>query len=137
MFLHTREWRDLLIVHKERYYLPCLLWSACSECCSHWTPSVCISLEGSSFILNACSTLWTGTTTLLALDLKRHRSTVLQAPAGSPTPRFSAESQATEGDFEKQPSSFDNVSAAPIRNHAEPVLPPASPDIEGKPVNTY
>ena len=84
-----------------------------------------------------CRLLWIGTTTLLALDLKRRRSTVSQAPTGGPTLRFSAESQATEGDFEKHHSIFDNVSSAPIRDHAEPVLPPASPDFDGEQVETY
>lgn len=69
--------------------------------------------------------------------MKRRRSTVSQVLVGGPTPRFSAESQATDGDFEKQSNIFDNVSAAPTRNHAEPVLPPASPDIEGEPVEPY
>jgi hypothetical protein len=73
----------------------------------------------------------------LALDLKRRRSTVSQAPSGGPAPRFSAESEANDGDFEKHPYSFDNVSGAPIREHAEPVLPPASPDIEGEQLDQY
>jgi hypothetical protein len=83
------------------------------------------------------SLLWIATTTLLALDLKRRRSTVSTVSAGGPTPRFSAESEINDGDFEKQPNPFGNVSAPPIRDHAEPVLPPASPDIEGEPVEPY
>ncbi|KZM19830.1 hypothetical protein ST47_g9167 [Ascochyta rabiei] len=90
-----------------------------------------------SAVLNGLQVLlWIGTTTLLALDLKRRRSTVSPAPSGGPTPRFSAEI-ANEGGLEKQLNPFDNVSAAPVRNHAEPVLPPASPDIDGEPVEPF
>ncbi len=81
--------------------------------------------------------LWLGTTALLALDLKRRRSTVSPAPNGGPTPRFSADSQASEGEFEKQHNVFDNVSAAPIRDHASPVLPPASPDVDLEQVEPF
>ncbi|KAF2625871.1 hypothetical protein BU25DRAFT_492428 [Macroventuria anomochaeta] len=95
------------------------------------------ALVASAVLIGLQVLLWIGTTTLLALDLKRRRSTVSQVPTDGPTPRFSADSQATEGDFEKQSNIFDNVSAAPTRDHAEPVLPPASPDIEGEQVEPY
>ena len=81
--------------------------------------------------------LWLGTTALLALDLKQRRSTVSQAPEGGPAPRFSADSQATAGSFEKKPSAFDTVSPAPVRDHASPVLPPASPDIAAEQIEPF
>ncbi|KAJ8105011.1 hypothetical protein OPT61_g10438 [Boeremia exigua] len=95
------------------------------------------ALIASAVLIGLQVLLWIGTTTLLALDLKRRRATVSPAPSGGPTPRFSADSQATEGDLEKQPNMFDNVSPAPIRDHASPVLPPASPDIEGEQIEPF
>ncbi|KAF9699110.1 hypothetical protein EKO04_003118 [Ascochyta lentis] len=94
------------------------------------------ALVASAVLISLQLILWIGTTTLVALDLKRRRSTVSPAPSGGLTPRFSAET-ADEGDLEKQRNLFDNVSAAPIRNQAQPVLPPASPDIDGEPIEPF
>lgn len=76
--------------------------------------------------------LWLGTTTLLALDLKRRRSTVTQSSTVAAGPRFSNESQTTVGDVEKS-NIFDtlSVSQQPIRSTAEPLLPP-SPEVVGE-----
>jgi hypothetical protein len=76
--------------------------------------------------------LWLGTTTLLALDLKRRRSTVTQSSTVTAGPRFSNETQTTVGDVEKT-NVFDTVSQHPIRSTAAPLLPP-SPEIEGEQV---
>jgi hypothetical protein len=76
--------------------------------------------------------LWIGTTTLLALDLKRRRSTITQSSTVTAGPRFSNESQTTIGDVEKT-NAFDNVSQQPIRSIAQPILPP-SPELEGGPI---
>ena len=73
--------------------------------------------------------LWLGTTTLLALDVKRRRSTVTQSPTATAGPRFSNESQTTVGDVEKT-NAFD-VSPQQIRSKAEPLLPP-SPEVVGE-----
>lgn len=121
--------QDLLDIHCETgHHFPHLLQRTGYKCSSHWTPGVGLRWKAHSAILTVSRLLWLGTTTLLALDLKRRRSTV--SPAANGTPRFSAETQGTEGDFEKQPNMFDNVSAAPVRDYASPVLPPASPDID-------
>lgn len=73
--------------------------------------------------------LWLGTTTLLALDLKRRRSNVTQAPTVTAGSRFSNDSQTTVGDVEKT-NAFD-VSPQQIRSTAEPLLPP-SPEVVGE-----
>ncbi|KAH6620030.1 hypothetical protein C7974DRAFT_224878 [Boeremia exigua] len=70
------------------------------------------ALVASAVLIGVQVLLWIATITLLALDLKRRRSTVSPAPSGGLTPRFSAESQATEGYLEKQPNVFDNTSKA-------------------------
>lgn len=70
------------------------------------------ALIASAVLIGVQVLLWIGTTALLALDLKRRRSTVSPAPSGGPTPRFSADSEATQSDFEKQPNMFDNTSKA-------------------------
>lgn len=80
--------------------------------------------------------LWLGTTTLLALGLKRRRSTVTQSPTVGAGPRFSNDSQATVGDIEKS-NVFDNVSPGPIRNQAQPLIPPVSPEIDGEQISPY
>jgi hypothetical protein len=75
--------------------------------------------------------LWLGTTMLLALDIKRRRSTITQSPTVTAGPRFSNESQTTVGDLEKT-NAFD-VSLQQIRSKAEPLLPP-SPEALGEQV---
>ncbi|KAG9205579.1 hypothetical protein G6514_007184 [Epicoccum nigrum] len=95
------------------------------------------ALVGSASLIGVQVLLWLGTTALLALDLKQRRSTVSQAPEGDSAPRFSADSQGTAGSFEKKPNVFDTVSPAPVRDHASPVLPPASPDIEAEQIEPF
>ncbi|KAF2997357.1 hypothetical protein E8E13_003918 [Curvularia kusanoi] len=94
------------------------------------------ALIASASLIGIQVLLWLGTTALLAMDLKQRRSTVSQAPDAE-APRFSADSEATEGDPEKNANLFDNVSSVPVRDHASPVLPPASPDIEGEQIEPY
>ena len=138
MLVHPRGWQDLrLICREERHYLQDLLRRFNRQCCTCRTRGVGTCLRNTDKQLMHCSLLWIGTTSLLALDLKRRRSTVSPTATGSPTPRFSAESQGTEGDFEKQSNIFDTVSAPQIRDHASPVLPPASPDFDGEQIEPY
>ncbi|KAF3051633.1 hypothetical protein E8E11_008655 [Didymella keratinophila] len=65
------------------------------------------ALIASSVLIGLQVLLWLGTTTLLALDLKRRRSNVTQAPTVTAGSRFSNDSQTTVGDVEKT-NAFDS-----------------------------